>query len=332
MKAKKLLKISGTVVLTLVILAVAVWYTLPLLPMTPQGEMTRAILVEMTRNEEQLAAQAEKSDTAYHHLQVMRQSFLPIAIQLIGPDPGVCEIAPLLPDILRLSVAASRTDKLYTHYTKPANGWLTTAPAVESEIQEELIRDTEAFFRQAAEAQDMQTQYAACAALALRWIPALPMDDEQESRMTQLTMVMAPAARPLLIRYLDTRDDTVYPMMQALPALRALFREFLKQNPPQLQKLIAEIVQLDASTLETLRTVNDAATARTAAEKLRNINKRRNQLYIFLAPVLYDEPKHPELQKLDEFQPGIEKRVEELYKLPEPFYGCKELEDIFCWG
>ena len=62
MKAKKLLKISGTVVLTLVILAVAVWYTLPLLPMTPQGEMTRAILVEMTRNEEQLAAQAENAD------------------------------------------------------------------------------------------------------------------------------------------------------------------------------------------------------------------------------------------------------------------------------
>ena len=229
-------------------------------------------------------------------------------------------------------MAASRTDKLYTHYTRPADGWLTTAPAVEPEIQEELIRDTEAFFRQAAEARDMQTQYAACAALALRWIPALPMDDEQESRMTQLTMAMAPAAQPLLIRYLDTRDNTVYPMMEALPALRVLFREFLKQNPPQLQKLIAEIVQLDASTLETLRTVNDAATARTAAEKLRNINERRNQLYIFLAPVLYDEPKCPELQKLDEFQPGIEKRVEELHKLPEPFYGCKKLADIFCWG
>ena len=332
MKVKKLLKISGIVILSLVVLAVAIWHVLPLLPMTPPGEMARALVVQMTKNEEQLAAQTEKSDTAYHHLRAVRHAFPFLATRLMGPKPGDYRIAPLLPDILRLSVAASRTDKLYTHYTRPADGWLTTAPAVEPEIQEELIRDTEAFFRQAAEAQDMQTQYAACAALALRWIPALPMDDEQESRMTQLTMAMAPAARPLLIRYLDTRDDTVYPMMQALPALRVLFREFLKQNPPQLQKLIAEIVQLDASTLETLRTVNDAATARTAAEKLRNINERRNQLYIFLAPVLFDEPKCPELQKLDEFQPGIEKRVEELHKLPEPFYGCKELADIFCWG
>ena len=332
MKVKKLLKISGIVILSLVVLAVAIWHVLPLLPMTPPGEMARALVVQMIKNEEQLAAQTEKSDTAYHHLRAVRHAFPFLATRLMGPKPGDYRIAPLLPDILRLSVAASRTDKLYTHYTRPADGWLTTAPAVEPEIQEELIRDTEAFFRQAAEARDMQTQYAACAALALRWIPALPMDDEQESRMTQLTMAMAPAARPLLIRYLDTRDDTVYPMMQALPALRVLFREFLKQNPPQLQKLIAEIVQLDASTLETLRTVNDAATARTASEKLRNINERRNRLYLFLVPVIYDEYKCPELQKLDEFQPGIEKRVEELHKLPEPFYGCKELADIFCWG
>lgn len=332
MKVKKLLKISGIVILSLVVLAVAIWHVLPLLPMTPPGEMARALVVQMIKNEEQLATQAEKSDTAYHHLRAVRQAFPPLATRLMGPKPGDYRIAPLLPDILRLSVAASRTDKLYTHYTRPADGWLTTAPAVEPEIQEELIRDTEAFFRQAAEARDMQTQYAACAALALRWIPALPRNDEQESRMTQLTMAMAPAARPLLIRYLDTRDDTVYPMMQALPALRALFREFLKQNPPQLQKLIAEIVQLDASTLETLRTVNDAATAHTAAEKLQSINKQRNRLYLFLVPVIYDEYKCPELQKLDEFQPGIEKRVEELHKLPEPFYGCKELADIFCWG
>lgn len=332
MKVKKLLKISGIVILSLVVLAVAVWHVLPLLPMTPPDEMARALVVQMIKNEEQLATQAEKSDTAYHHLRAVRQAFPPLAHRLMGPKPGDYRIAQLLPDILRLSVAASRTDKLYTHYTRPADGWLTTAPAVEPEIQEELIRDTEAFFRQAAEARDMQTQYAACAALALRWIPALPQNDEQESRMTQLTMAMAPAARPLLIRYLDTRDDTVYPMMQALPALRALFREFLKQNPPQLQKLIAEIVQLDASTLETLRTVNDAATAHTAAERLQSINKQRNRLYLFLVPVIYDEYKCPELQKLDEFQPGIEKRVEELHKLPEPFYGCKELADIFCWG
>ena len=71
---------------------------------------------------------------------------------------------------------------------------------------------------------------------------------------------------------------------------------------------------------------------RTFMPKWGIINERRNQLYIFLAPVLYDEPKHPELQKLDEFQPGIEKRVEELYKLPEPFYGCKELENLSTWG
>lgn len=332
MKVKKLLKISGIVILSLVVLAVAIWHVLPLLPMTPPDEMTRALVVQMIKNEEQLATQAEKSDTAYHHLRAVRQAFPPLATRLMGPKPGDYRIAPLLPDILRLSVAASRTDKLYTHYTRPADGWLTTAPAVEPEIQEELIRDTEAFFRQAAEARDMQTQYAACAALALRWIPALPRNDEQESRMTQLTMAMAPAARPLLIRCLDTRDDTVYPMMQALPALRVLFREFLKQNPPQLQKLIAEIVQLDASTLETLRTVNDAATAHSAAERLQSINKQRNRLYLFLVPVIYDEYKCPELQKLDEFQPGIEKRVEELHKLPEPFYGCKELADIFCWG
>lgn len=332
MKAKKLLKISGVVILSLLVLAVAIWYTLPLMPMTPQGEMVRALVVQMTKNEEQLAAQTEKSDTAYHHLRAVRHAFPSLAHRLMGPKPGNYKIVPLLPDIVRLSAAASRTDKLYTHYTKPANGWHATAPAAGPEIQEALIRDTEAFFRQAAEAQDMQTQYAACAALALRWIPALPMNEEQESRMTQLTLAMEPAARPLLIRYLDTRDNTVYPMMEALPALRVLFREFLKQNPPQFQKILTELVQLDASILETLRTVNDAATARTAAEKLRNINERRNQLYIFLVPVLYDEPKHPELQKLDEFQPGIEKRVEELYKLPEPFYGCQELEDIFCWG
>jgi hypothetical protein len=167
-KVKKLLKISGIVILSLVVLAVAIWHVLPLLPMTPQGEMVRALVVQMTKNEEQLAAQTEKSDTAYHHLRAVRHAFPFLATRLMGPKPGDYRIAPLLPDILRLSVAASRTDKLYTHYTRPADGWLTTAPAVEPEIQEELIRDTEAFFRQAAEAQDMQTQYAACAALDTR--------------------------------------------------------------------------------------------------------------------------------------------------------------------
>lgn len=334
MKAKKLLKISGTVVLTLVILAVAVWYTLPLLPMTPQGEMTRAILVEMTRNEEQLAAQAEKSDTAYHHLHVMRQSFLPIAMQLTGPDPGVCEIAPLLPDIVRLSRACSRTDDLYSHYIKSENEWIATAPEVEPEVQAALVRDTEAFFRQAAEAADMRTQYAACAALVLRWMPALPRNEEQAAQMTQLVMSIKPAARPLINRYLDSRtgEDTISPMVRALPALRVLMREFLKNDTPRRQKLITELEQISTQALENLSKASDAPSARTAAESLSALSARRTQLQNLLEPVLFDQPESPELQQLDEIQSMIEKRIEELRKLPEPFYGCKELENLCTWG
>lgn len=334
MKAKKLLKISGTVVLTLVILAVAVWYTLPLLPMTPQGEMTRAILVEMTRNENQLAEQTAKSDTAYHHLQVMRQSFLPIAMQLTGPDPGVCEIAPLLPDIVRLSRACSRTDDLYSHYTKSKNEWIATAPEVEPEVQAALVRDTEAFFRQAAEAADMRTQYAACAALVLRWMPALPRNEEQAAQMTQLVMAMAPAARPLINRYLDSRtgEDTISPMVRALPALRVLMREFLKNDTPRRQKLITELEQISTQALENLSKASDAPSARTAAESLSALSTRRIQLQNLLTPVLFEQPESPELRQLDEIQSMIEKRIEELRKLPEPFYGCKELENLCTWG
>ena len=332
MKAKKLLKISGIVALALVILAVAIWHTLPLLPMTPQGEMTRALMVQMAMNEEQLATQAEKSDTAYHHLRVVRQSFTSLLVHLMGPEPGIGETAPLIPDMAHLILAQSRTDELYTHYTKPENGWLATAPAVEPEIQEALARDTEAFFRQASAAEDMQTQYAACAALALRWIPALPQNNEQESRLTQLTVAMEPAARPLIIRYLDARNDTVTPMVKALPALRVLCREFLKQNPQHTQKLIAELVQLDTAVLETLRTVNDADSAATAAERLQDINKQFNRLLARLVYLLPERPESPEQQKLNEIQSEIEKRAAELHKLPDPFYGCKELADIFCWG
>ena len=334
MKAKKLLKISGTVVLTLVILAVAVWNTLPLLPMTPQGEMTRAILVEMTRNEDQLAGQTAKSDTAYHHLQVMRQSFLPIAMQLTGPDPGVCEIAPLLPDIVRLSRACSRTDDLYSHYTKSENEWIATAPEVEPEVQAALVRDTEAFFRQAAEAADMRTQYAACAALVLRWMPALPRNEEQAAQMTQLVMSIEPAARPLINRYLDSRtgEDTISPMVRALPALRVLLREFLKNDTPRRQKLITELEQISTQALENLSKASDASSARTAAESLSALSTRRIRLQNLLAPVLFEQPESPELRQLDEIQSMIEKRIEELRKLPEPFYGCKELENLCTWG
>lgn len=334
MKAKKLLKISGTVVLTLVILAVAVWYTLPLLPMTPQGEMTRAILVEMTRNEEQLAALPEKSDTAYHHMQVVRQSFVPLGIRLMGPDPGIGEIAPLLPDMVRLFRAMARTDESYSHFTKPENGWRATAPAVEPDTREILMRDTETFLRQAAEAADMQTQYAACATLALRWIPAHPQNEEQEKQMAGRTMAMLPAARPLIIRALDApvEDNTVEPMMQALPVLCALYREVLKNDTPRLQKLLAELVQLDTSTLDTLRTVNDAPSAQAAAEKLLKIGKSHSCLLTRLAPLILEEPEIPELQKLNEISPEIEKRIEELRKLPKPFYGCKELENLYTWG
>ena len=333
-RMKKLLKVSGIVVLALAVLAVVTWHTLPLLPMTPQGEMTRAILVEMTRNEEQLAAQAEKSDAAYHHLQVMRQSFPPIAIQLIGPDPGVCEIAPLLPDMVRLSRACSRTDDLYSHYTKSENEWIATAPEVEPEVQAALVRDTEAFFRQAAEAADMRTQYAACASLVLRWIPALARNEEQATQMTQLVMAMEPAARPLIIRYLDSRtgEDTISPMVRALPALRVLMREFLKNDTPRKQKLIAELEQISTQALENLRKASDASSARTAAESLSALSALSIRLQNLLEPVLFEQPESPELRQLDEIQSMIEKRIEELRKLPEPFYGCKELENLCTWG
>lgn len=334
MKAKKLLKISGIAVLSLVLLVVALWYSLPLLPVAPQVRMTRELLVQMTRNEEQLAALPEKSDTAYHHMQVVRQSFVPLGIRLMGPDPGIGEIAPLLPDMVRLFRAMARTDESYSHFTKPENGWRATAPAVEPDTRETLMRDTETFLRQAAEAADMQTQYAACATLALRWIPAHPQNEEQEKQMAGRTMAMLPAARPLIIRALDApvEDNTVEPMMQALPVLHALYREVLKNDTPRLQKLLAELVQLDTSTLDTLRTVNDAPSAQAAAEKLLKIGKSRSCLFTRLAPLLLEGPEIPELQKLNEISPEIEKRAEELRKLPEPFYGCDELAELLSWG
>jgi hypothetical protein len=121
-------------------------------------------------------------------------------------------------------------------------------------------------------------------------------------------------------------------MMQALPVLRALYREVLKNDTPRLQKLLAELVQLDTSTLDTLRTVNDAPSAQAAAEKLLKIGKSHSCLFTRLAPLLLEEPELPELQKLNEISPEIEKRIEELRKLPKPFYGCKELENLYTWG
>ena len=78
-------------------------------------------------------------------------------------------------------------------------------------------------------------------------------------------------------------------------------------------------------------TVNDAPSAQAAAEKLLKIGKSHSCLFTRLAPLLLEEPEIPELQKLNEISPEIEKRIEELRKLPEPFYGCKELENLYTW-
>jgi hypothetical protein len=223
---------------------------------------------------------------------------------------------------------------LYSHYTKSENEWIATAPEVEPEVQAALVRDTEAFFRQAAEAADMRTQYAACAALVLRWMPALPRNEEQAAQMTQLVMSIEPAARPLINRYLDSRtgEDTISPMVRALPALRVLMREFLKNDTPRRQKLITELEQISTQALENLSKASDASSARTAAESLSALSTRRIRLQNLLTPVLFEQPESPELRQLDEIQSMIEKRIEELRKLPEPFYGCKELENLCTWG
>lgn len=324
----------------LLVLLVCLWYGIALLPLPPQAEIQRRMLVHICQNEEQIIRDVQ----SYQMGRPAREpDYGMMASELWGgrrvvkeivnsaSEPGVCEILAMGRELLLLRWVQSRVDRVFCGVGNSEEN------TVEPEIFNKLMSDTNAFFGKLATSSDGSAYYDDCAALAVRWkilISTAPRPLLDELAKRQPMEEMLSAARPLVEKYLEkpARDSVWTAVVRILPPLQYACSEVLKSNPARMAELLNNMERAENHLLELVLGVKDAATAEAAEQSILEALQRCSEVYERVRPVqgaISAPIETPERRKTAD---ALEKRLQELRNLPQPFYGNKTLKRVLTWG
>lgn len=362
---KKWMRILSCGLCLVAVLAVAVWYGLSLLPLSPQGQMMREVMTQGRLYHEQMAAllesvhdkaSADAAAASNPALAAIEEAMPDSFVQMLWAQNTSLDKTVLLREMLDTVSAVNKTHSLRQAVLEPPFGaqpvfgsnllrvaldkTFTPDSAARLEVpqaeMDALLADTEQFLHTCATAADVRGLYASCAALIQRWNVCVAVQASSAETSLQACLPRyVQIAAPFFASYAEgaAPDMAERELLMLLVPVRQAYTEYLKANPASFAQILARIDALDAQVLELLEKVYDAESATAVEAPLQEAWLLRSRLYYSIHPLIQSiDLSIPERQNAEKVQQKIYERTEALRQLPRPFYGSRLMRKIFSWG